>query len=185
MNLITPEQFASMQKANLDTAFGLVRSVADGLEKLTALNLQLSKSLLASSKASWLNGVAEPHTPEASARQAELAGAVQEHAQLYGRQLTDLVSATLADFMRTGEGQANAYSHRVQTFVDDLAKSAPSGSEAAIAAWKSAITTSSTLIETVRKNCEQAMHATESSLAALSSTTNIASAANTKGSASR
>ncbi len=173
MTLFTPEQFVAMQKANLDTAFGLARSVADGFEKLAALNLQLTKSVLASSQASLLQGLTAPQTPETSAKQAELAASIPEQAQSYSRQLAGIASATVAEFVRAGEGQADAYNRRVQTLVDDLAKNAPSGSEAAIAAWKSAITTSSTLIETIRKTCEQAVHATESNLAAISSASNM------------
>ena len=173
MTFFTPEQFVAMQKANLDTAFGLARSVADGFEKLAALNLQLTKSWLTSSQASLLQGLAAPQTAETSTKQAaELAASIPEQAQAYGRQFADIASATLAEFVKVGEGQADAYNRRVQTLVDDLAKNAPSGSEATIAAWKSAITTTSTLMETLRKTAQQAVHATESNLAAISSTGN-------------
>ncbi|WP_169708525.1 phasin family protein [Trinickia terrae] len=172
MTLFTPEQFMAMQKANLDTAFTLAKSVADGFEKLAVLNLQLTKSVLTSAQASLLQGLGAPQTPESGARQVELAASIPAQAQSYGRQLADLASASIAEFLKVGEGQTDAYNRRVQTLVEDLAKNAPSGSEAAIAAWKAAITTSSTLIETIRKNCEQAMHATESNLAAIASTPN-------------
>ncbi|QCP53890.1 phasin family protein [Trinickia violacea] len=172
MTLFTPEQFVAMQKANLEMAFGLARSLADAFEKTAVLNLQLTKSLLASSQASLLQGLTAPQTPETNAKQAELAASIPEQAQSYSRQLADIASATIAEFVRAGEGQADAYNRRVQTLVDDLAKNAPSGSEATIAAWKSAITTTSTLMETLRKSAQQAVHATESNLAAISGTAN-------------
>jgi phasin family protein len=168
MTWFTPEQFVVMQKANLDTAFGLARSAANGVEKLIALNLQVARAMLTSSQASLLKAVCEPQALDANAKQVESAAAIAQQAESYGRQLADLMSATVAEFVRAGEGQADVYHRRVETLVHDLAKNTPSGSEAAIIAWKSAITTSSAMIETIRKGCEHAAHSTESNFAAIS-----------------
>jgi phasin family protein len=172
MTLFTPEQFVAMQKSNLDAAFTLVNSVAEGLERLVNLNLQLSKSMLASTQAALLQGLAAQPGAEPGVPPTALAAKLPEQAQTYGRQLADLASATVAEFVRVGEGQSEAYQRRVQAMIDDVAKNAPSGSEAAIAAWKSAVNTSNTLFDTLRKSYEQAARATESSLAAISSAAN-------------
>ncbi len=174
MTLFTPEQFVALQKANLDNAFTLAKSVADGFEKLVLLNLQLSRSVLASTQAILLQGYAGQGAAEGVTPAAELAASLPAQAQSYGQQLVDLASATVAEFVRVGEGQNEAYQRRVQALVDDLAKNSPSGSEAAIAAWKAAVTTTNTLVETLRKSYEQAARTTESSLAAISAASNSA-----------
>ena len=47
MSLLTPEQIAAAQKANLETLFGLTTKAFEGVEKLIELNLQVVKSTLA------------------------------------------------------------------------------------------------------------------------------------------
>lgn len=47
--------------------------------------------------------------------------------------------------------------HRIQAFVDDAAKFAPSGSEATVAAWNSAIVAANTLYQTLGSTGQQAV----------------------------
>lgn len=167
MTLFTPEQFVAIQKANFDVAFALSKALTDSFEKLTTLNLQLSKETLARTQAAILQTVAAQTPSEGGAPRA-FGPSLPEQAQSYSRELANLASATAAELMRVGEGQNEAYNRRLEALIDDLSKNGPSGSEAAIAAWKSAVTTTNTLFETIRKSYEQAVHATESSLAVIS-----------------
>ncbi|CAB3969023.1 phasin protein [Burkholderia aenigmatica] len=50
MSLLTPEQIAAAQKANLESLFGLTTKAFEGVEKLIELNLQVVKSTLAESQ---------------------------------------------------------------------------------------------------------------------------------------
>ena len=47
MTQFSPEQFAAGQKNHIDTFFNLTNKVFEGVEKLTALNLQAAKSIFA------------------------------------------------------------------------------------------------------------------------------------------
>ncbi|BFG80040.1 hypothetical protein PTKU46_80740 [Paraburkholderia terrae] len=63
MSLLTPEQIAATQKANLETLFGLTNRTFACLEKLVALNLAVVKSTVAESQDNALKALAvkDPH----------------------------------------------------------------------------------------------------------------------------
>jgi DNA-binding ferritin-like protein len=52
----------------------------------------------------------------------------------------------------------------VQALVEETAKHAPAGSEAAIAAWKSAIAATTNLYETLQKTVQQAVQVAGSNI---------------------
>lgn len=166
MSLLTPEQIAATQKTHLDTLFGLTNKVVDGIEKLTELNLQAMRSTLAETEESVTKVLSAKEPRDWITLQATLTAPMPERIQSYSRQAFDIASAVQAEFARVTQVQCDAYNKRVQTLVDDVAKSAPAGSEAAIAAWKSAISATSTLYETMQKSYQQATQVAESNLAA-------------------
>lgn len=167
MALLSPEQVASAQKANLDAFFGLSGKVFEGVEKLIALNLQAIKSTLveAQENAATASGTNDPQQWLAS--QAGVTGPCADKWRSFGRQLLDITSTTQAEVTQLARAQYELYNARVQTLVEDAAKSAPAGSEAAIAAWKSAISATSTWHDTLQKTGQQAMQVAGSNLAAV------------------
>jgi phasin family protein len=171
MSLLSLEQFAAAQRANLDTLFGLADKVVDGVEKLTAVNLKMARALLTQTQDSVLEAMSATEHGQSFARQATPAVSIPEHVQSYQREVFDILSGLQAEFARLAQAQCEAYSRRAQTLVDDLAKSAPAGSEPAVAAWKSAMDATSTLVDTVQKSYHQAAEFVEGSIAAASSQT--------------
>jgi phasin family protein len=155
--MLTSEQVAATQKANLDSLFGLTDKLVEGVEKLTDLNLQLIRSTLADTQEHALRTLSVKEPQEWLALQASIAAPMAEKAQTYSRQLSEIVSAIQAAFAGLAQAQCEAYGRRVQTLVDDIARSAPAGSEAAVAALNSAITASSALYETLQKTGQQAV----------------------------
>jgi len=69
----------------------------------------------------------------------------------------EIASATQAEFAKVAEAQYEARNRRAQTLVDNLAKSGPMGSEAAVAVIQSAITAANTAYETIHKATQQAV----------------------------
>ncbi|MBB5501274.1 phasin family protein [Paraburkholderia sp. MM5384-R2] len=167
MNLLTPEQFVTAQKANLDAAYGLASNVVAGMERLAELNLKTIRSTLAETQENALKACSTKEPQEWLALQTTFAAPTAEKVQSYGRQLFEIVSATQSEFTQLAQTQYEAYNRRTQTLVEEVAKSAPAGSEAAIAAWKSAITATSTLVETLQKTSQQAVQVAESNLDAV------------------
>jgi hypothetical protein len=147
------EQVAAEQQDNLDLVFGVASKIAESMEKLANLNLDVAKAALGPQD--WI------------ALQASAAAPTAEKMQSYSRQVYDLFAATQAEIARLAETRYEAYNRRLQSLVEDVAKSAPAGSEAAVAAWKSALNATNTLFETLQKTSRQAMQVAESNLEAV------------------
>jgi hypothetical protein len=58
-------------------------------------------------------------------------------------------------FSAATAAQVQQYQRDAQALVDNLAKNAPAGTEAVVAAWKSAISTASATYETAKKATKQ------------------------------
>lgn len=167
MNLSTPEQIAASQKANVDAAYGLAAKLAEGVQKLAELNLKTIQSTLAETQQNVLKAFSVKDPQEWFALQAALVAPATEKVQAYSRQLFEIVSATQGELAQIAQTQYEAYNLRVQTLVEDVAKNAPAGSEAAIAGWKQAIGATQTLIETLQKTSQQAVQVAESNFDAV------------------
>jgi len=162
MTLLTPEQFAAAQKANLETLFGLTSKAFEGVEKLVELNLQVVKSTIAESQENAQRALSVKDAQELLALQAGLTQPVAEKVLSYGRHLYEIASATQAEFARVAEAQYEEQNKKVQALVDNVAKNAPAGSETAVAALKSALNAANTTYETVHKATKQAVEIAES-----------------------
>jgi phasin family protein len=174
MALSSPEQIAASQKASLDAFFGLTGMVFEGVEKLVALNLQVVKSTLAESLENLTKapGISDPQqwfTP-----QAGFTAPFAEKSLSYVRQLFEIASTTQAEVAQLAQTQYERYNARVQVFIEEAAKSAPAGSEAAIAAWKSAISATTTLCESLQKTGQQVAEMAGTNLEAVTASTSKA-----------
>jgi phasin family protein len=166
MNLLSPDQLASTQKASLDTMCVLARKTFDGWQKLIELNLQTARSTLADTQEQVLKALPFNDPQAALALQMSLIGPHAEKIQTYNRDLRGIVASTQAELAATVGTQFETHNRNVQTAIESFLKSAPAGSEAAIAAMKSTISSANTLYETVRSTVQQATEVAGSSIEA-------------------
>ena len=162
MSLSSPEQIVAAQQANLDTSWALAKVAFDGFQKLVELNLQAVKSILAEGHENARKPLLANDPQELVALQARLTQPTAEKIQSYSRQVFAIVAATQTQFSKLAETQYQAHNQRVQTLVDNVARGAPVGSEAAVAALKSTITATNGLYETVQRASRQAVEVAES-----------------------
>jgi len=178
MSLLTPEQIAAAQKANLESLFGLTTKAFEGVEKLIELNLQVVKSTLVESQENAQRLLSVKDAQELIALQASLSQPVAEKVLSYGRHLYEIASSTQAEFTKVAEAQFEEQNKKVQALVDNVAKNAPAGSETAVAALKSALNAANTTYETVQKATKQAVEIAETNFnAAAAVATKAATAA--------
>jgi phasin family protein len=166
MSLLSPEQITAAQKANLDTLFGLTNKAFEGFEKLLQLNFETVKSTFAELQENAQKALSVKDPQELLGLQASPMQPFTEKVLSYGRHVYEIASSTQAEFAKVAEARYEAQSRRVQTLVDDIAKSAPTGSEAAVAVMRSAIAAANTAYETVHKATQQAVEMAESNLEA-------------------
>ncbi|CAB3789799.1 hypothetical protein LMG28688_02991 [Paraburkholderia caffeinitolerans] len=176
MSLLTPEQFAAAQKANLETLFGLTGKAFEGVEKLVELNLQAVRSNIAESQEHAQRALSAKDAQEFFAVQSSFAQPLAEKLLSYGRHVYEIASATQAEFAKVAEAHLEEQNRKVQSLVDNVAKNAPAGSETAVAVIKSAINAANTTYETVHKATKQAVELAESNFNAASAAASKAAA---------
>jgi phasin family protein len=168
MTQFAPEQFAAAQKTHFDTLFSLTNKVFEGAEELTLLNLQAAKSILAEAQETAQKVLSVKDPQDLVGLHGTLTQPVAEKAQAYSRHVYEILTSTQAEFVKVAEAQFAEYSRSAQTFIDDVAKNAPAGSEAAVALLKSTIATANTTYDAVNKATKQAVEVAESNLDAAS-----------------
>ena len=99
---------------------------------------------------------------ELLALQSGLLQPLAEKTAAYSRHLFDIAQGAGAEFTKTFEGQAADAQKKFGALVDNAAKNAPAGSEAAVAVVKSAIAAANNALESVQKAVKQATDLAES-----------------------
>jgi phasin family protein len=158
---LTPEQVLAANKANLETLVGLTNKAFSGVEQLIELNLAAAKSTLADSQKQTHAALSVKDAQELLAFQASLFQPLAEKAAAYNRHLADIATGTGAHFQGHMESQLADAQKAFHALVDNAAKNAPAGSEAAVAAFKTAVSAGNNALESVQKAVKQATEVAE------------------------
>ncbi len=181
--MLTVEQIAAAQKAQLSVLFGLSAKAVEGLEQIAELNLAVSKAALKDSATQAKSLLSVKDVQDLLALQAGLAQPLAEKSLAYGRSLYEIANGVSAEFGKTAEAQATDAREQFLAAIDAAAKNAPQGSESAIAAVKSALTNATAAFEQVQKTIKQATEAAEANLNAVAATAVQTAKASTKATA--
>ncbi|MGF6601722.1 phasin family protein [Paraburkholderia sp. GAS448] len=173
MNLLSPEQLASTQKASLDTMFVLACKTFDGWQKLVELNLRTTRSTLTDAQEHALKALPSSDPQTALALQMSLVGPIAEKVQTYNRDLYGIIASTLVDFAAAVGTQYETHNLNVQTIAEGFLESAPAGSEAVVAAVESTISATNTLYDTMHNTVQQAIEVAGSSIEATLNGTSV------------
>lgn len=168
MSEITTPFFAG-QKATLENLLAAQGTFFEGFEKLTDLNLKVTKALFedVAQKSREAVELKTPH--EALTFITSLART--EQAVAYGKQVHDILSALRNDLRVVAETQLTEGRKQVSDAVENISRNAPTGSEGAVALLKSSIATATDTYDTVSKVARQAADAAESNVAAATDAT--------------
>jgi len=169
MNM-TPEQIIAANKANLETLMGLTSKAFSGVEQLIELNLAAAKSALSDSQQQTQAVLSVKDAQELLALQASLFQPLAEKAVAYNRHLYEIATGTGAEFHGHVEGKMAEAQKAFHAMVDNAAKNAPAGSEAAVAAFKTAVSAGNNALETVQKAVKQATEVAEANVKSMTST---------------
>jgi phasin family protein len=164
-----PEQFAAAGKAQLDTTVRFATIAAEGVEKLLDLQFKNAKASFdevvknakaftelkdVSQIASWAGTGFQPGLDKATA---------------YAKSVYDVANGTQQEMGSLLEEQVAEFNKNVSVAIDTAFKSAPAGSEAAVAAAKSVIDVANSVYDTISKASKQLTSLTESNVAAATS----------------
>ena len=172
MSGLTTEQHVATQKSSVDTSFALLNKAFEGIDRLAELNVQAVKSVLAENQEFVIKVLSAKDPQETFSQQSIVAQPVAEKVQSYWRDVYEILSKTQAEFSALAEAQYKQVQTDVRSFIDGLTKNAPAGSEAAVTAWTTFVTTATdtanSVYETAAKAARQAVETAESNLNAAS-----------------
>ncbi len=160
--MLTVEQVVASHKASIETLMGLTSKAFEGVEKIVELNLTASKAALSELGDHAKAVLSAKDAQELLALQSGLMQPLAEKTAAYSRHLYDIASSSTAGFTKAAEDQAAEAQKKFMGLVDNAAKNAPAGSEAAVAVMKSAVAAANNALESVQKAVKQATEVAES-----------------------
>ena len=172
--MIDTKQFTESSMANVDKFFADAGNAFQGVEQLAALNLQVSKTLLAE-MAEGSQAILSARSPEEMIRiQTNALQDAPAKAAAYANQVKAIVESSLAGQRVAAEAKIAQVQAQFVASVSDMLKNAP-GSENALALVKSAVAASNDAYESANKAGKQVADAVEANVGKLTATASRAS----------
>lgn len=171
MTTINPEQFASANKAAVDSLLSLANTALASAERIAALNLNTTRSVLEDSVSGAKAIMGAKDAQEALAIQASLAQPNVEKAVAYSRSVYEISAQTQEELTKMLEAQFGDFQKQIAGLLDKASKSAPAGSDVAVAAVKSAIAAATSAFDNMNKAAKQVSEIAEANVAAATNAT--------------
>ena len=167
----TPEQLAGANKANVEAMLTLANTAFASAERFAALNLNTARAVLEDSVNNAKTLLGAKDLQEVISLQATLAQPSVEKAVAYSRSVYEISAQTQEEFSKLVEAQFAEVNKNVASTLDKAAKSAPAGSDVAVAAVKSAIAAANSAYDTMSKAAKQVAEIAEANVAAATNAT--------------
>jgi len=168
---VAAEQFASANKANVETLLTIANTAFASAERLAALNLNTARAVLEDSVANAKALLSVKDVQQLVAMQASLAQPAVEKAVAYSRSVYEIATQTQEELSKVVEAQFAEVNKSVATALDKAAKNAPAGSDVAVAAVKSAIAAANSAYDSMTKAAKQVAEIAEANVAAATTAT--------------
>jgi phasin family protein len=167
---LTPEQIAAANKANLETLLNLTNKAFEGVEKLVELNMAVAKTAMAENVQNAKQALSVRDAQQLMAMQAGMVQPLAEKIMSYSRHLYNIANETQTTFTTVAESQLKKSTGNLNGMVEELAKNAPAGSEAAVQAIKQAMAAANNAYETTQKSIKQAVDLAQNNFNAAANT---------------
>ncbi|MCC4113769.1 phasin family protein [Aromatoleum toluclasticum] len=164
--IATTDTFASASRNALAAVETSTRSSFDTFERLVALNINASRSALEDSIAT-LSALLSVKTPnELVTVSATLVRPATEKTLAWFRSSYEILAQGVEEAAAPYENQYSEVNKAIGVALEKAAKSAPAGSEAAVAAVQSAIAAANSAYDSVNKATRKVIQFTEANVAA-------------------
>ncbi len=165
--MLNTQQFAATQKANLEVLLGISAKAFEGVEQLTALNLQVVKATLGEVGETSLAALSVKDPQALLALQAAALQPAAEKAAAYGRQVYEIFASTKAEVEKVAAEQTADVQQSFLAAIDAATKNAPEGTGSGIALFKSAVAAANNAFDGMQKASRQATDAAEANYTAV------------------
>lgn len=168
---INTEQFAAANKAAVDSLLSVANTALASAERIANLNLETARAAFEDSAANTKALLGAKDVQEALSIQASLAQPNIDKAVAYGRSVAEISTQTQEELAKLVEAQFGDFQKSVAGMLEKAAKSAPAGSDVAVAAVQSAIAAATSAFDNMRKSAQQVTALAQSNIAAATSAT--------------
>ena len=168
---INTEQFAAANKAAVDSLLSVANTALASAERIANLNLETARAAFEDSAANTKALLGAKDVQEALAIQASLAQPNIDKAVAYGRSVAEISTQTQEELTKLVEAQFGDFQKSVTGMLEKAAKSAPAGSDVAVAAVQSAIAAATSAFDNMRKSAQQVTALAQNNIAAATSAT--------------
>lgn len=167
----TPEQIAELNKSILETTMRVAKISLDNAERLSKLQMDAARSALEDNTRVAKALAEAKDVQDMMALRAKLAEGAVEKAMAYSRSIYDLASQTQAELNQLMEERVSSFNRDVVAAMDVAMKSAPAGSDVAMAAMKSTVAAATAAVDSMTKAAKQVADFADASVKAASSAT--------------
>jgi phasin family protein len=165
--MLNTTEFTAAQQSNLDALVWLGSKAFEGVEQLTALNLEAAKTGLGEAAAASQALLSAKDPQSLLTLQAALAQGAAEKSAAYGKQVYDIALASKAEFEKAAAEHFATVQASFVAAVESATKNAPEGSNSGMALFKSAIATANNTFDSLQKASRQATDAAQANFAAV------------------
>lgn len=166
--MLTLDQVLAAQKASLQSFKDLT---SKSVERLVELNAVTSKTVLAETEEHVKALLKAKDVQEIVALQSNLVQPLAEKTASYNRHLYDITAAANAELSASVEELTVEAQKKFKELLDNALKTAPTGSESAVAFVNSAVSSANSALESVQKAVKQATALAEANLNAVAAGT--------------
>ncbi len=167
----TPEQLAAANKTNIEAVLTLANTAFASAERFAALNLNTARAALEEGVNNARALLGAKDLQEVITLQTTLAQPTVEKAIAYSRGVYEISAQTQEELSKLVEEQFAEANKTIASTLDKAAKSAPAGSDVAVAAVKSAIAAANSAYDTMSKAAKQVAEIAEANVAAATNAT--------------
>ena len=171
---IAPEQYAELNKSNVDAALKFAKVSFDATERLLGLQLAVSRDAL-SETAKNSKALSEIRdVQDLTALRGKFAETSTDKWTDYSKAVYEVAQHTQSGFSTLVENQMAEISKNVTAALDKAVKSAPAGSDVAIAAIKSTVNAATAAFDSITKASKQVASFADANVKAAANVTNTA-----------
>jgi phasin family protein len=181
----TPDQFAAASKAGVENFFSAASTGLASFEKLVELNVSSTKALFDEAAQNARAALAVKDAKELLALNVSAAQPAIEKSLVWSKEAFAILSKAQATLRAGAEEHAATAQKEFAATLDKALKSAPPGTESAVAALRSAVAAATSAYDNAAKVAKQAFDTAESNFTSAASTAAANVAAATKAAAKR
>jgi len=160
------EQFAAVNKSQVESMLKLAEIAADNFEKLADVQIKAAKTALAESLKTFKQIASVKDVGELGTLSSSLTQPAWDKTTAYAKSVYDVVSASQAEFAEILEAQVAEFNKNMVVALDGALKNAPAGTDGLVTPLKSAIHSANTLYESMVKAAKQMAAVTDANISA-------------------